>query len=101
MSFFLWKTKKGRVVRLDAGWNDVGSWSALWDIKDKNADGNVISGDVISINSKNSYINAGKRLVAAIGLEDIVIVDSDDALLIARKDKVQDVKLVTEALKKR
>lgn len=95
------KTKKGRVVKLDAGWNDVGSWSALWDIKDKNADGNVISGDVISINSKNSYINAGKRLVAAIGLEDIVIVDSDDALLIARKDKVQDVKLVTEALKKR
>lgn len=95
------KTKKGRVVKLDAGWNDVGSWSALWDIKDKNADGNVISGDVISIKSKNSYINAGKRLVAAIGLEDIVIVDSDDALLIARKDKVQDVKLVTEALKKR
>lgn len=95
------KTSKGKVVKLDAGWNDVGSWSALWDIKDKDSDGNVLFGDVISLNTKESYVRGGKRTVAVIGLSDIVVVDSEDAVLIAAKDKVQDVKIVAEKMKER
>ena len=95
------KTKHGRVVKLDAGWNDVGSWSALWEIKEKDSDGNVTSGDVMSLNSKNCYINSKNIFVAAIGLEDIVVVTSEDGILVSKKDKVQDVKIVAEELKKR
>lgn len=95
------KTKHGRVVKLDAGWNDVGSWSALWEIKEKDSDGNVLSGDVMNLGSRNCYINSKNLFVAAIGLEDIVVVSSEDGILISRKDKVQDVKIVAEELKKR
>lgn len=95
------KTKHGRVVKLDAGWNDVGSWSALWEIKEKDSDGNVLSGDVMNLGSRNCYINSKNLFVAVIGLEDIVVVSSEDGILISRKDKVQDVKIVAEELKKR
>lgn len=95
------KTKHGRVVKLDAGWNDVGSWSALWEIKEKDSDGNVLSGDVMNLGSRSCYINSKNSFVAAIGLEDIVVVSSEDGILISRKDKVQDVKIVAEELKKR
>lgn len=95
------KTKKGKVVKLNAGWNDVGSWTALWDIQQKDKNGNVSKGDVISLDTTDSYIHAGKRTVAVIGLDNIVIVDSDDAVLIAAKGKIQDVKKIAEEMKRR
>ena len=95
------KTSKGKVVKLNAGWDDVGSWSALYDISQKDENLNVIKGDVISFDTTSSYIRGGKRTIATIGLDNVVIVDSDDSLLIAAKGKIQDVKLVAEEMKKR
>lgn len=96
------KTKHGRVVKLDAGWSDVGSWSALWQIKDKDADGNVLSKNVINLESKNCYVNVdnAKVPVGIIGLDDIVVVASEDGILVSKKGKVQDVKFVAEKAKK-
>ncbi len=96
------KTLKGRVVKLNAGWDDVGSWSALYDISKKDGNMNVIKGDdVIVLDTTSSYIRGGKRTIATIGLDDVVIVDSDDALLVAAKGKIQDVKKVAEIIKNR
>lgn len=95
------KTKLGKIVKLDAGWDDVGSWSALYDISEKDENKNVVKGDVIALNTKNSYIRGGKRTIATIGLDNVVIVDSDDSLLIAKMDQIQDVKKVAEEMKKR
>ena len=96
------KTRLGRIVKLDAGWDDVGSWSALYDISKKDENQNVIKGDVICLDSKKSYIRSeNSRPLAVIGLENLVVVDSPDGLLISAIDKIQDVKKVTEALKKR
>ena len=96
------KTTKGKVVKLNAGWDDVGSWSALYDISKKDGNMNVIKGnDVIALDTTSSYIRGGKRTVATIGLDNIVIIDSDDALLVAVKGKIQDVKKVAEEIKKR
>lgn len=94
------KTSKGKVVKLDAGWSDVGSWSALWEIKSKDENGNVTNGNAILLNTKNSYFNSKNRVIAAIGVENLVVVESDDAILISAKDKVQDVKLAAEEFKK-
>jgi len=103
---------KGEVVvaPLDAGWNDVGSWSALWDIADKDEQGNVMAGqdedNFILQDSQNCYVygtegndHAG-RLIATLGVENLVIVDTPDALLIANKDKVQDIKTIVAKIKK-
>ena len=95
------KTTKGKVVKLNAGWDDVGSWSALYDISKKDENQNVIKGDVIALDTTSSYIRAGNRTIATIGLDDVVIVDSDDGLLVAAKGKIQDVKKVAEEMKKR
>ena len=95
------KTSKGKVVKLNAGWDDVGSWSALYDISRKDENQNVIKGDVIALDTTSSYIRGGKRTIATIGLDDVVIVDSDDALLVAAKGKIQDVKKVAEIIKAR
>lgn len=96
------KTSKGRVVKLNAGWDDVGSWSALYDISKKDENQNVIKGDdVITLDTTSSYIRGGKRTIATIGLDDVVIVDSDDALLVAAKDKIQNVKKIAETIKAR
>ncbi len=96
------KTTKGRVVKLNAGWDDVGSWSALYDISKKDENQNVIKGDdVITLDTTSSYIRGGKRTIATIGLDDVVIVDSDDALLVAAKGKIQDVKKIAEQIKNR
>lgn len=94
------KTKSGVVVPLDAGWNDVGSWSALWDVNDKDDQKNAVAGDVFVHNTSNCYINTEEQLVAAIGLENLVIVSTKDAVLVIDKSKVQDVKRVVEYLKK-
>ena len=96
------KTSKGRVVKLNAGWDDVGSWSALYDISKKDENQNVIKGqDVITLDTTSSYIRGGKRTIATIGLDDVVIVDSEDALLVAAKGKIQDVKKIAEQIKSR
>lgn len=95
------KTSKGKVVKLNAGWDDVGSWSALYDISNKDGNLNVINGDVICFDTTSSYIRGGKRTIATIGLDNVVIVDSDDSILIAAKGKIQDVKKVAEEMKKR
>ena len=93
------KTDKAVVVPLSAGWSDVGAWSSLWDIGEKDAAGNVSSGDVLSHNTSNSYIRAEHRLVATAGLDNIVVVETNDAVLVAAKDQVQDVKKIVESLK--
>ena len=92
------KTADAKVLPVDIGWNDVGSWSALWDVAERDADGNAHHGDVIAVDSRNSYAYA-QRLVALVGLDDIVVVETDDAVLVARKDKVQEVKQVVARLK--
>ena len=92
------KTADAVVLPLDAGWNDVGSWSALRDVSERDANGNASRGDVISIDCRNSYAYA-KNLVAMVGLEDVIVVETDDAVLVAHADKVQQVKDVVARLK--
>ncbi|HEX9854963.1 MAG TPA: mannose-1-phosphate guanylyltransferase/mannose-6-phosphate isomerase [Acidimicrobiia bacterium] len=87
------------VVPLDAGWSDVGSWLALWELSSPDSSGNVTIGDVIAIDMTGSYVRAGGRLVAAIGLDDVVVVDTPDALLVAAKERSQDVKGVVDRLR--
>lgn len=87
------------VVPMDAGWSDVGSFSALWDVSDKDMNNNVTKGDVISIDSTDNYIYAQNKLVATVGVDNLVIVETKDAILVAHKDKVQDVKSVVNQLK--
>ena len=93
------KTEAAVVIPLDANWNDVGSWSALWEVADKDAANNATSGDVIAIDTQNSYIYSANKLVATIGLKDYVVVETDDAVMVAPKDRVQDVKAVVAELK--
>lgn len=92
------KTDRAMVLPVDIGWNDVGSWSALWDVSPQDADGNAHHGDVIAIDSHNNFAYA-RRLVAMVGVDDLVVVESDDAVLVARKDRVQQVKDVVARLK--
>ena len=87
------------VVPLNAGWNDIGSWSALWDINEKDDMGNAVRGDAIIEDTKNCLVHGGERLIATLGLRDIVIVDTKDALMVAHKDKVQDIKDIVKKLK--
>ncbi len=93
------KTADAAVVPLDAGWNDVGSWSALWEVSDKDADGNACHGDVIALDCRNSYAY-GNRLIAMVGLEDVVVVETDDAVFVGHKDRVQDVKEIVGQIKR-
>jgi mannose-1-phosphate guanylyltransferase/mannose-6-phosphate isomerase len=93
------KTADAAVVPLDAGWNDVGSWSALWEVSDKDADGNACHGDVIALDCRNSYAY-GTRLIAMVGLEDVVVVETDDAVFVGHKDRVQDVKEIVGQIKR-
>ncbi|PWW81179.1 mannose-1-phosphate guanylyltransferase/mannose-6-phosphate isomerase [Prosthecochloris marina] len=93
------KTAHAVVVPLDAGWSDVGAWSALWKVKGQDPSGNVTKGDVQLLDVKDSYIHASGRIVAAVGLSDHVIVETPDAVLVASKDRVQDVKTIVERLK--
>ena len=93
------KTDKAAVIPLDAGWNDVGSWSALWDVTEKDDSGNALSGDVLTLDAKNSYIYAEDKLVTVIGVDNLVVVETKDAVMIAHKDRVQEVKQVVDQLK--
>lgn len=94
------KTDKAAVIPLDAGWNDVGSWSALWDVTVKDASGNAVSGDVMTLDTRDSYIFSENKLVTAIGLDNMIVVETKDAVMVAAKGKVQEVRQIVEQLKK-
>jgi len=93
------KTDDAMVVPMDAGWSDIGSWSSLWDVSEKDASGNVVQGDVMLHASSNSYVRTSNQLVAAVGVDNLVIVATKDVVMVANKDNVQDVKLVAQKLK--
>ena len=93
------KTADAAVVPLDAGWSDVGSWSALWEVSDKDANGNAHHGDVIGIDCRNTYAH-GSRLIAMVGLEDVVVVETDDAVMVGHRDRIQEVKQVVGQIKR-
>ena len=93
------KTDKGIMISLDAGWNDLGSFDALWQTGDKDGDRNVLKGDILTQDVKDSYIHSESRLVAAVGLEKFVIVETSDAVLVAPRDRVQEVKKIVLQLK--
>ncbi len=93
------KTADAVVVPLDAGWSDVGSWSALWEVSEKDAQGNATYGDTIVTDSTDCFIHGESRLIAAVGLENIAVIETKDAVLVAHKDKVQDVKNIVAKLK--
>lgn len=94
------KTKDAVVVPMDAGWNDIGSWSSLWEISDKDEFGNVASGDVLLHATCNSLAKTDDKLVALVGLTDVVVVSTKDATLVAHKDHVQDAKVIASKLKR-
>jgi mannose-1-phosphate guanylyltransferase/mannose-6-phosphate isomerase len=91
-------TDSAAVVTAEIGWSDVGSWTALWEIGAPDARGNVVSGDVVLHDAENSYIRAEKRLVTAIGVRDLIIVETGDAILVAPRERAQDVKAVVARL---
>lgn len=93
------RTAHAVVIPLEAGWSDVGSWSALWDIKPKDHNGNVTDGDVLLHHSQNNYCYSESRLVSLLGVENLVVVETKDAVLVADKNKVQDIKKIVEQLK--
>ena len=92
------KTANAAMIPLDAGWNDLGAWEALWKVGNKDASGNVISGDVLLDQVNNSYIQAESRLVAAVGIEDTVIIETADSVLVSNKKSAQTVKQIVEQL---
>ena len=92
------RTALGSVVPLHAGWSDVGSWGSLWETADQDGDGNVLRGRVISEGSRNCYLRSEHRLVVGLGVEDLVVVETDDAVLVAHRDRAQDVKRIVNRL---
>ena len=95
------KTKLGMVIALDVGWTDIGNWNSVWEISSKNENKNVISGNVVTRDVINSYIRSDNRMIVCIGLKNLIVVEADDALLIAEKNKVQEIKNVVEELIKK
>ncbi|KAB8179322.1 mannose-1-phosphate guanylyltransferase/mannose-6-phosphate isomerase [Lysobacter maris] len=94
------KTDRAAVVPVSCGWSDIGSWSSLWAVAERDDDGNLNQGDVISVDSTGNLVRAAdRRMIATLGVEDLVIVDTPDATLVARKDRVQDVKMIVDRLK--
>ena len=93
------KTSDSVVVPLDAGWSDVGSWSSLWEVSQKDANHNTTKGDVLLHDTHNSFVLSTSKLVATVGLNNIVVVETKDAVLVADKDKVQEVKKIVDQLK--
>jgi len=93
------KTSDAMVIPLNAGWSDIGSWSSLWDISSKDSNGNAVHGDVLLHNSSNSYVRSDDKLVVGIGLDNLIVVSTKDAVMISSKDKVQDIKIVVDRLK--
>lgn len=92
------RTSNAAMVALDAGWSDIGSWSSVWDSAAHDEAGNSVQGDALLDDCRNCHVHAGKRLVSAIGLDDIVIVDTDDALLVLPKERAQDIRRIVKRL---
>jgi mannose-1-phosphate guanylyltransferase/mannose-6-phosphate isomerase len=93
------KTDRAAIVPCSIGWSDVGAWSALWDIREQDAQNNVFLGDVIAHDSTGSYVHSHRRLTALVGVRDLVVIDTDDAILVADKSRTQEVKAVVDRLK--
>jgi len=93
------KSDKISLISVDCGWNDLGSWESIYDIMEKDDSNNFTKGDVIAVDTKNSYIYSSSRLVSVIGLENIVVVETKDAVMVCDKSKTQDVKIVFDRLK--
>ncbi|QEP42331.1 mannose-1-phosphate guanylyltransferase/mannose-6-phosphate isomerase [Ectothiorhodospiraceae bacterium BW-2] len=87
------------VVPLNAGWNDIGSWSALWEVDHKDSAGNSTKGDVVAHDTHNCLLHAEERLIATVGVDNLVVIETKDAVLIAQKDRAQDVKAIVDTLK--
>lgn len=87
-----------RMVALDAGWSDLGAWDAVWQVNERDEHGNAFAGDTISIDSRNTLVHASHRLVATVGVDDLVIIETSDAVLVARRDKAQHVKAIVQQL---
>ncbi|WP_028575410.1 mannose-1-phosphate guanylyltransferase/mannose-6-phosphate isomerase [Desulfonatronovibrio hydrogenovorans] len=94
------KTDKGVIVPMDAGWSDVGSWSALWDITPRDENGNALQGDVISQATSNCFIMSEDKLVATLGVENLIVVETRDAVLVADRRKAQDIKSLVLEIEK-
>lgn len=93
------KSDRIALVKLESDWNDLGSWQSIYDVSQKDKNGNVFVGHVLDKDSKNSFVYSSSKLVATIGLEDTVIVETEDAILACKKDKTQDVKYIYNTLK--
>jgi mannose-1-phosphate guanylyltransferase / mannose-6-phosphate isomerase len=89
---------KIKMVELNAGWSDLGAWDAVWQVGDKDAQGNVTSGDVLLSNSSNSLVHSSTRLVSAVGIDNVIVIETADAVLVANRSKSQDVKLIVNQL---
>ncbi len=93
------KTAVSAMLPIDVGWNDIGSWSSLWDVAPRDGDGNFINGDAILVDTRDSYVHSERGLVATIGVDNLIIVDTPDALLVADKSRSQDVSKIVSKLK--
>jgi mannose-1-phosphate guanylyltransferase/mannose-6-phosphate isomerase len=93
-------TDKAAIVPVEMGWNDIGSWASLWDISDKDKAGNVVKGDVLLHGTLNSYLRSEGPLIAAVGVEDLVVIASPDAVLVSSKSATQDIKKIVERLER-
>ena len=93
------KTRHGFVLPISVGWSDVGSWQALWQVSEQDGNGNAHQGDVLAVDCQNTLAIGEKRLIALLGLQDIVVIDTDDAVLVAHKDRAQEVKDIVASLK--
>jgi mannose-1-phosphate guanylyltransferase/mannose-6-phosphate isomerase len=93
------KTELSAMLPIDVGWNDIGSWSSLWDVAPRDANGNFVSGDTILVDTRDCYVHSERSLVSTIGVENLIIVDTPDALLVADKSRAQDVSTVVAKLR--
>ncbi len=94
------KTDRARVVPLEAGWSDIGAWSALWQVCEQDAAGNVTQGDVLTHSTRNALVIAQHRLVATVGLDDVIVIETPDAVLVAHKGQSQNVREIVDRLKR-
>ena len=94
------KTQKGAVIRLDCGWSDLGAWDALWDVNAKDANGNVVVGKAHLIDSTNSYVRSDGQLIGMVGVDNLIVISTKDAVLVASKDKAQDIKALVDVIRK-
>lgn len=95
------KAENVLVIPVELGWSDVGSWSALEEVLDKDDEGNIVQGKTALLNARNSIFYSEKRLIAAVGIEDLIVVETDDAVLVCRRDQAQEVKKMVELLRVR